>query len=594
MSEGAIRTNLPYRKHCRIDVCGSFQAIVCLLFVEVPLAAATAVSVSGEELVPYRFQRAQKPLFQALVDARNQYGGTRPAIVDGDERVATYDDIIRAALALGNALRKGTSVGESVGIMLPTGLTSVVALFALSAFGRVPTMLNFTTGVASMKSALRTAKVKRIVTAHKFIELAKLDGLAAELTKTVELVHLEDVKDNLTVFDKAVAAIGKFVPSFVTQGPAPSLVSNIVAKVPTPSFVSHLWPSTPIYDRPAVILFTSGTEGEPKGVALSHQNILVNVEQARCHVALYPTDIMFSPLPTFHCFGLTVGVFLPLMLGMKTVLHPTPLKPREIAKRIKESGATVLLATDTFISQYARAGEPGDLSSLRLAVCGAERVRDETRQLLRKRNFIEILEGYGVTEASPVAAVNQPGANHSGTVGHLLPGMEARLESVPGIPNAGRLFVRGPNIMLGYIRADHPGVIQPPKEGWHDTGDVVHIDADGFIAIRGRLKRFAKIGGEAVSLAVVENCASALWPDFCHAAISLPDGRKGEHIVLLTTNPDAERVDLMGWAQNHGVSEISVPKRIIHVEAIPVLGTGKTDYVMVEKMALAEKPAALT
>lgn len=545
-----------------------------------PLAAATALAVSGEELVSYRFQKAQKPVFQALVEARNFYGGTRAAVVDGDERVATYDDIIRAALALGNALRKGTAVGEAVGIMLPTGLASVISFFALSAFGRVPTMLNFTTGAASVKSAVRTAKVKRIVTAHKFVELAKLDGMVADLTGAAEIVYLEDVRENLSVFDKAVAAVGQFMPSFVTK--------------PAPSFVSQLLHPTPIYDRPAVILFTSGTEGEPKGVALSHKNLLVNVEQARCHIALYPTDIMFSPLPTFHCFGLTAGVFLPLMLGMKTVLHPTPLKPHEIVKRIKESGATILLATDTFISQYARAGEPGDLSSLRLSVCGAERVRDETRQLLRRKNFIEILEGYGVTETSPVAAANQPGANHPGTVGHLLPGMEARLEPVPGIPNAGRLFLKGPNIMLGYIRADNPGVIVPPKGGWHDTGDVVHIDEDGFIAIRGRLKRFAKIGGEAVSLAVVENCASALWPDFCHAAISLPDGRKGEHIVLLTTNPDAERVDLVGWAQNHGVSEIAVPRRIIHVEAIPVLGTGKTDYVKVEKMALAEKPAALT
>lgn len=544
------------------------------------MAAATALAISGEDFVPYRLQRAEQPLFQALIEARNLYGGTRAAIVDGDEKVATYDDIVRAALALGNALRKGTSVGDAVGIMLPTGLASVVTLFALSAFGRVPTMLNFTTGLASVKSAVRTAKVKRVVTAHRFIELAKLDGLATELASVVDIVCLEDVKDNLTVFDKAVAAVGQFMPAFVTKGPAPS-------------FVTQLLHPTPECDKPAVILFTSGTEGEPKGVALSHKNLLVNIEQARCHIALYPTDIMFSPLPTFHCFGLMAGVLLPLMVGMKTVLHPTPLKPHEIVKRIKESGATILLATDTFISQYARAGEPGDLSSLRLSVCGAERVRDETRQLLRRKNYIEILEGYGVTEASPVAAVNQPGANHTGTVGHILPGMEARLEAVPGIPNAGRLFLRGPNIMLGYIKSDRPGVIVPPKDGWHDTGDVVHIDEDGFVAIRGRLKRFAKIGGEAVSLAVVENCASALWPDFCHAAITLPDGRKGEHIVLLTTNPDAERVDLVGWSQNHGVPEIAVPKRIIHVDAIPVLGTGKTDYVKVEQMALAEKPAAL-
>ena len=219
-------------------------------------------------------------------------------------------------------------------------------------------------------------------------------------------------------------------------------------------------------------------------------------------------------------------------------------------------------------------------------MCGAERLRDETRALLRKKYDIELLEGYGVTEASPVVAANQIGANRPGTVGRLMAGMEARLEPVEGIPNAGRLFVRGPNVMLGYIkRATIPGEIVPPKGGWHDTGDVVSIDEDGFIAISGRLKRFAKIGGETVSLAVVESCASALWPDYSHAAVAVPDGRKGEQIVLVTTNPDADRIDLVGWAHNHGVPEMAVPRRIVHVEDVPVLGTGKTDYVRIQKLA---------
>jgi len=528
------------------------------------LAIATVAAASGEEIVPLDIVRTRKPVFQALVDARSRYGGSRPALVDGDERVLTYDDIVRGALALGHALKKGTKRREAVGIMLPTSAASVVTYFALSAFDRVPAMLNFTGGAAGMMSALRTAKVKRIVTAHKFIELAKLDALVAELSMVAEIIYLEDVRENLSILDKAVAGIGQFVPGLVTWRTA--------------------------HEEPAVILFTSGTEGAPKGVALSHFNLLVNVEQVRLHVALYPTDIMFNPLPTFHCFGLTAGVLMPLILGLKTVLHPTPLQPREISRRVKATGATILLSTDTFMSQYARAGEPGDLSSLRLAVCGAERVRDETRALLRKKYSIELLEGYGVTETSPVAAANQPGAMRPGTVGHLMAGMEARLEPVEGIPNAGRLFLKGPNVMLGYIRPENPGVIVPPEGGWHDTGDVVAIDAEGFIHIKGRLKRFAKVGGEAVSLAVVENCASAMWPDFCHAAISLPDGRKGEQIVLVTTNPDAQRVELLGWAQNHGVPELAVPRRLIHVKEVPVLGTGKTDYVRVEKMVRDEAP----
>jgi acyl-[acyl-carrier-protein]-phospholipid O-acyltransferase/long-chain-fatty-acid--[acyl-carrier-protein] ligase len=219
-------------------------------------------------------------------------------------------------------------------------------------------------------------------------------------------------------------------------------------------------------------------------------------------------------------------------------------------------------------------------------VCGAERVRDETRQLLRRKYSMEILEGYGVTETAPVAAANQPGAMRPGTVGRLLPGMEARLEPVEGIPNAGRLFLKGPNVMMGYIRPEKPGVIEPLEDGWHDTGDVVSIDDEGFLSIKGRMKRFAKVGGETVSLAVVENCASAVWPDFAHAAVSFPDERKGEQITLVTTNPEAQRVELVGWAQNHGVSELAIPRRIVHVKEVPVLGTGKTDYVKVEKLVL--------
>jgi acyl-[acyl-carrier-protein]-phospholipid O-acyltransferase/long-chain-fatty-acid--[acyl-carrier-protein] ligase len=302
--------------------------------------------------------------------------------------------------------------------------------------------------------------------------------------------------------------------------------------------------------------------------------------------------VLFNPLPTFHCFGLTVGALLPLFAGIKTVCHPSPLHVKEITKRVRRTKATILLATDTFISQYARASDEGDLATLRLAVCGAERVRDETRALLRRRCNMEILEGYGVTEAAPVVAANQPGASKLGTVGTLMAGMESKLEPVEGIPNAGRLFVRGPNVMKGYLSPDQPGVLHPLVDGWHDTGDVVAIDSEGFIAIRGRVKRFAKIGGEMVSLAVVENCASALWPDNMHAAVSLPDGRKGEQIVLITDAKQANRAEIVAWAQNHGVAELAVPRRVVHVEQVPVLGTGKTDYGNVTRVAV-ERVAAL-
>jgi len=504
---------------------------------------------------------AQRSVFQALVEARREFGGDTLALIDGDERTLTYDEIIRASFALGSALKPGTRARECVGVMLPTGAAATLSFFALSAFGRVPTMLNFTSGVASMKSALRTAQVRRLVTARKLIEVAGLQELIAGLDG-IEILYLEDVRKKLTLGDKLTAVAGKLLPAALMARPDPA--------------------------ETAAILFTSGTEGEPKGVALSHANILSNIAQARAHFDFSRRDIVFNPLPVFHCFGLTVGTLLPLIAGMKLVCHPTPLQPREIVRRIRQHGVTLLPSTDTFMMQYARVAEADDLKSLRLAVCGAERLRDETRAFVRKKCGITLLEGYGVTEASPVVAANQSDANHPGTVGRLMPGVEARIEPVEGIPGAGELWIKGPNIMMGYIKPDAPGEIIPPEGGWYNTGDVVSIDEDGFVAIRGRLKRFAKIGGETVSLAVVENIAAALWPDNAHAAVAVPDGKKGEQVVLVTDAPEANRLELVGWAQNHGVSELSVPRRVLVVAAIPALATGKTDYVSVQKMAAAE------
>jgi acyl-[acyl-carrier-protein]-phospholipid O-acyltransferase/long-chain-fatty-acid--[acyl-carrier-protein] ligase len=509
-------------------------------------------------LPPFDPSRARRTIFAALVEAAKRFGAERKILIDGDERAFSYREIIRAALALGYALTKGTRFGDSVGVMLPTGAASVLTFLALSAYGRVPTMVNFTAGLQNMRAGIRMARVTRVVTAHRFITLAKLEGLEQELGREVQLIYLEDVRQSLPIAAKVAAAVGSFVPGMVARRQSP--------------------------DRAAVILFTSGTEGEPKGVVLSHANVLANVEQVRAHLAIYESDVLFNPLPTFHCFGLTVGSLMPILLGVTAVLHPTPRQPREVVRRIREHGATMLLATDTFISQYVRAAGDDDLSSLRIAVCGAERLHDETRQLFKRKCDVELLEGYGVTEASPVIASNQPGANQPGTVGHIVGGLEYRIEAVEGIREGGRLLVRGPNVMLGYLHGSEPGKLHPPQDGWHDTGDIVSMEDDGYLAIRGRIRRFAKVGGETVSLTVVENCASALWPDYAHAAIALSEERRGEAIILVTTNPDATRSELLVWVRNHGVSELAVPRRVMAVDEIPVLGSGKTDYPSVVKI----------
>nr|TFG51503.1 MAG: 2-acylglycerophosphoethanolamine acyltransferase [Hyphomicrobiales bacterium] len=500
----------------------------------------------------YNPARARRTLITALLEARRTFGCARNILTDGDERKFDYDTLVRGAYALGHALVRSTAKGEAIGVLLPTGVGSILSVFAISAYGRVPAMLNFTSGRQAISAALKAAAVKRIVTSHKFIELGKFQELESWLRQHCELIYLEDIRENLSLSDKVHAVIGPLAPWALGAGAKP--------------------------DSPAVILFTSGTEGEPKGVVLSHANILANVEQVRTHIAFTTEDILFNPLPTFHCFGLTVGSLMPLYLGINVVLHPTPRQPHEIVRRVREKRATILLSTDTFISQYCRSCGEEDLASLRLTVCGAERVRDETRILVRQKHGIELLEGYGVTEAAPVISANQPEANRAGTVGRLVSNMEARIDPVEGIGGGGQLFVRGPNVMLGYLRPEEPGKILPPSQGWHDTGDIVYLDDDGYLSIRGRLKRFAKIGGESVSLTVVENCASALWPDDMHAAIAVPDGRKGEKIILVTTCTHANRADFVHWVQNHGVAELAVPRDIALTQEIPVLGTGKTDY----------------
>ena len=517
-------------------------------------------SVTIPSPISYRPSRTRIDLFSALLRAKSEFGADKVIVVDGDDRELTYKEIVRGAFGLGAALKKGTSRGEAVGVMLPTGAGAVVAFYALAAYGRTPAMLNFTAGSANLKAAMTAAGVKRIVTAHKFVELGGLEALIAELGKVVEIVYLEDVREALSLGNKIAAAVGPIVPA--------------------------LFRSKAAYKSPGVILFTSGTEGEPKGVVLSHENVMANVEQVRAHIGLSPdTDKLFNPLPTFHCFGLTVGAILPIVAGIQVMFHPSPLQPREIVKRIRSNGSTILLATDTFISQYARIGAAGDMDSIRLAVCGAERVKDETRALVRRKFEIEILEGYGATEASPVVAANQWENNKPGTVGQLMADMESKLVPVDGIADGGRLHIRGPNIMLGYLRPTRPGVLERPDGGWHDTGDVVSIDAEGFIRIMGRVKRFAKIGGEMVSLAVVENCASAVWPDNLHAAVTMPDPRKGEQIILLSDAEACNREDIMAWAKNHGVPDFAVPRRVFHVKDIAVLGTGKIDYAAVKKQA---------
>ncbi len=312
--------------------------------------------------------RAQKSLFAAFLEARSRFGGKKIAIVDVDDNELDYTSVTQAAFALGSALKRITSNEKNVGVLLPTGAGAVISLLALSAYGKTPCMLNFTAGENNLHSAIKIAELKTIVTARKFVEMGGFEGLIESLSAKADIIYLEDVKEELDLIDKGRAGLGTIAPWLIR--------------------------SKPHWNSPSVILFTSGTEGTPKGVALSHKNVVSNVLQILQHVpdVLTPDDIIFNPLPTFHCFGLTAGAILPLLGGMKVVFHPSPLQVKEIPKRISQTRSTILFATDTFLNQYARASGEGELTCLRYAVCGAERVRDETRSLVEKNSLWKYLK----------------------------------------------------------------------------------------------------------------------------------------------------------------------------------------------------------
>ncbi len=504
---------------------------------------------------------SQISIFDALIAARARFGAKKPILEDQERNPLTYTGLIQASFALGRKIAGFTAKGERVGVMLPSSAGGVVTFFALHAFGRTPTMLNFTAGIRNLKAACELAGVKTVLTSHRFIEQGKLHDLIDALEPIANVVYLEEVREKVGLADKLFAAAGG---------------------VMTRQFRANSKPSDP-----GVILFTSGSFGAPRGVVLSQANLVANVQQIAAHIDLDPDWVMFNPLPIFHCFGLTGGVLLPILTGMKAFQYPSPLHTKQIPPLIRDSRASILLATDTFVNQYARAAEPGELSGLKFVVCGAEKVREETHNLVAERfGPIPLLEGYGATEAAPVIAVNKPLDNRRGTVGGLLPGIETRLEPVEGIPGGGQLFVRGPNIMAGYLAAD--GTIEAPVDGWHDTGDVVSMSNDQWIKIQGRVKRFAKVGGEMVSLTAAEDIAVAVWPEGRHAVIAVPDPRKGERLILLTDRREADVDALLAHAKAIGAPELTVPRKILAVPEIPVLGTGKTDYVAIQRMAEAE------
>jgi acyl-[acyl-carrier-protein]-phospholipid O-acyltransferase/long-chain-fatty-acid--[acyl-carrier-protein] ligase len=503
-------------------------------------------------------------LFSALVAASRQFGRSVPGQWE-DQKPGTYSygDLLKMSLALGRLAAKVTVPGEHVGVLLPNLASTVGLMLGLSAFGRVPCMLNFTAGAEAMQNACHAAAVKQVVTSHLFLHKAGLVETVGAMQQ-VRILYLEDLREAFGLVDKL------WLLGFALWFP--------LAAVPKGDA-----------EAPAVVLFTSGSEGKPKGVVLSHRALLANVDQIMNFLPIGPEDKVFNCLPIFHSFGLTAGTLLPMLSGARLVLYPTPLHFKEIPKLIGKKQATVLFGSSTFLSHYARHAEATDLRSLRYVVAGAEKLAEPVRRVWREKFGVDILEGYGATETAPVLSVNRPHDNRPGTVGRLLPGIEVRIEPVQGIQRGGELHVRAPNLLSGYYLYDNPGVLAPPwsrlGEGWYNLGDVVDMDADGYLTILGRLKRFAKVAGEMVSLEAVEALARAVSPEAHHAATCVPDAARGEAIVLFTTDGALSREALAPAAKAHGLPEIALPRRILVVESLPLLGTGKVNYLQLKTMA---------
>lgn len=528
-------------------------------------ARAALTTWLRDQLVSLQFQTEMdfgpRHLLDAIVEAA-RIQPSKKVLDDATNQSLSYRRVIIGADLLSQAMSKTLNPRSTrVGVLLPNVNATPVALMALWTLGKCPAVLNYSTGVPTMLACLELARVNQVVTSRAFLERAKIPANPF-LSAGIELIYLEDLRQGIEPKQKLQAFARQLV-------------------------WLKLWRMHDSEEATAVILFTSGSEGVPKGVELTHKNILANIRQMLAVTDLQDTDRLFTCLPIFHSFGLTVGTILPLVRGMSVFIYPSPLHYRVVPSAFYGQHCTVLLSTNTFLNGYARKAQPYDFRSMRYLFAAAEKLQETTARTWAQRFGVRILEGYGATECAPCVAVNTPLQPKYGTVGRLMPGMEARLEPVEGVEAGGRLFVRGPNVMRGYLNKDANLKFQD-LAGWYDTGDIVSIDDEGFYQIQGRLKRFAKVSGEMVSLTAVEEALAGAFPQFgmrCQIAIvTRHDEEKGEALIAVTNEPKLGVEDLRAVIRGKGMTNLCVPREIRYLREIPKLGTGKTNHRELQRL----------
>ena len=496
----------------------------------------------------------RRTLFDARVDAAALYGR---------RQVNTYGDLLKGSLALGRLTARFTALGERVGVMLPNLGATVCLVFGLTSRGRVAAMLNYSSGVEALRVACVAGVLRTVITSRAFIQAAHLEHLLTAL-EGCRIVYLEDLRETMTLADKlwVIKALLRPRAALPQQDPA----------------------------SPAIVLFTSGSEARPKGVVISHDTMLGVMAQLRAVIDFGPDDKYLNALPMYHTFGLIACTLMPLLSGTRLFLYTNPLHYKVVPEYAYTRDCTYIFGTSTFLGNYARQAHPYDFYRARFIIAGGEKLNPEVSKLWFNKFGLRVYEGYGATECGPAMSLNTPLAFRDGSVGRFLSGIEYRIVPVPGIEQGGVLHVRGPNLMMGYMFSDAPGVLQSPRSelgaGWYNTGDVVSVDDDGFVTIHGRVKRFAKIAGEMVSLERVEHIAYQASPAFKHAAL-VEMTHTGESTVLLTTDPQLDRIALMHTARQLNIRELAVARRVMKVDTLPLLGSGKVDYVTLKQQTVS-------